>query len=454
MYARDTIAALSTAGGSAAVAVVRISGPDAASIAARVFRSARSVPPEQWQSHRMYRGRFVDRDDRTLDHGLAVLMRTPHSYTGEDVLELHGHGGGAVVRTLLAAVLAAGARAAERGEFTSRAFLNGKLDLAQAEAVADLIAAPTDRAARAAAEQLGGSLSRVVERLRERLVGIAAHLEASIDFSEEDIGELDRGELAKEARAIAAELRALAATHARGRVLREGLHVALVGKPNVGKSSLLNRLLGSERAIVTPTPGTTRDVIEEAVDVDGVAIVVADTAGIRSHPEEVEKIGIGRTLGRIERADVVLAVFDNSRSWEAEDDAILGAVRQKQRILLINKSDLPSRLDIRKLDGSTSIHVSALSGEGVEPLKAELVRHADLAPDGDGTLVFRERQKVALESAAEAADRGIESITSGRPADLIAVDIMIALDHLGEIVGHTSAEVVLDRIFSEFCIGK
>jgi tRNA modification GTPase len=317
-----------------------------------------------------------------------------------------------------------------------------------------LIAAPTDRAARVAAAQLGGALSRVVDELRERLIGVAAHLEASIDFSEEDIGELDRARLADECRRIVDELRALAATHARGRLLREGLHVAIVGKPNVGKSSLLNRLFGAERAIVTAVPGTTRDVIEEAIDVDGVAVVLADTAGIRSEPEEIERIGIGRTLERIEHADVVLAVLDNSRAWDAEDEAILAATRHKRCILLINKVDLESKLCIDESIRASAIRTSAVTGDGIDTLKSALVCHAELAGDHDGIMILRDRQRLALESAGVAVGHAIESFAGSLPPDVIAVDIMAALDHLGEIVGRTSVEAVLDRIFSEFCIGK
>jgi tRNA modification GTPase len=454
VYPRDTIAAIATAGGAGALAIIRVSGVDAAAVARRVFRG---TPPEGWQSHRLYAGRFADAGGRLLDRGLAVLMRGPRSYTGEDVLELHCHGGVLLARRLLGAVIGAGARAARPGEFTLRAFLNGKLDLAQAESVADLIAARTDAALQVAAEQLGGALSRVVEHWREQLIGIAARLEVAIDFSEEDVGDLDRAALENDASRALGALTDLAATYARGRILREGVRVAIVGKPNAGKSSWLNCLLGAERAIVTPVPGTTRDVIEEAIDVDGLAVVLVDTAGLRSSTEEVERIGIGRTHAQIAEADVVLVVLDHGKPWQAEDAAVLDATRQKKRILLINKADLPRHLEVPSavVDGAPVIRGSALDGSGAQQVRSEILRTADFREQECGAvIVTRERQRQALESAAAAIQRAVEALRAGYPPDVIAVDIMAALDHLGELVGRTSPEAVLDRIFSEFCIGK
>ncbi len=453
MYPRDTIAALATAVGPAAVAIVRISGADAALVARRVFRGRM---PERWESHHLYVGRFVDEHDQMVDQGLAVIMRAPRSYTGEDVIELHGHGGTIVARRLLAAVLAAGARPAERGEFTLRAFLNGKLDLAQAEAVADLVAARTDGATQVALDHLAGSLSRTVEALRERLVGIAAQLEVAIDFSEEDVGMLDRAALAKEVAAITAELRRLAASHARGRLLREGLRVVIVGKPNVGKSSLLNHLLGAERAIVTPHPGTTRDVIEESLDLGGLAVSLTDTAGLRSGAEEVESIGIERAREQIRIADVAVVVFDQADRLSAEDAEVLNATRYKDRIFVINKIDLPSKSELPPAEDCFAVvRLCAKTGEGVPGLGAEIVRFAGLqTADGSGVIVTRERQRTAIDAAATAAEHAADSLCSGLPPEIVGVDIAMALDHLGEIVGRTSPEAVLDRVFSEFCIGK
>lgn len=454
MYSRETIAAIATAVGRGAVAVVRVSGVEAVSVANRIVRG---VPPGRWRPRRLNVARFVDAEERVLDEGLAVLMPAPHSYTGEDVVEIHCHGGVVVARAVLGAAIAAGARPAERGEFTLRAFLNGKLDLAQAEAVADLIAAPSDAALDVAVAQLGGALTRALEIPREQLVGIAAHLEVAIDFSEEDVGKFDGAELAEQAERIAAELRRLAATYSRGRVLREGLRVAIVGKPNVGKSSLLNRLLGIDRAIVTPIPGTTRDVIEETMNIDGLAVVLADTAGLRAANDEVELIGIERTAGAVGAADLLIVMFDGAREWTDEDEEVLNATRHNNRIMLINKVDLELSLKIPALvrDRDHIISASAKTGAGIDLLKSEILRRAEFRPaDAGGFVITRERHRICLEAAATNIDQATAAFRSGIPPDVIAVDIMAALDHLGEIVGRTSPEAVLDRIFSEFCIGK
>jgi tRNA modification GTPase len=455
VYTRDTIAAVATPTGVGAVAIIRVSGPAAAEVAARVFRGH---PPQRWRSHRLYLGRFVDAAERDLDRGLAVIMRAPHSYTGEDVVELHCHGGTLVARRILGAALDAGARAARAGEFTARALLNGKLDLAQAESVADVIGAPTDAALRVAVDQLGGALSQRIAALRERLIDVKARLEVAIDFSEEDVDELDRGALAGKAAAIERELRALAATYAHGRVLREGLRVAIVGKPNVGKSSLMNRLLQSDRAIVTPIPGTTRDTLEEMIELEGMPIVLIDTAGIRHATGEVERIGIERTRRQIANADVVIVMLDSSRPLACEDREVLDATRHKERIILINKTDLPARLTVANLGDellSASLRCSLMDGRGLDSLTGKIVANGlrETAPSG-GVTVLRERQRNALEFAATAIRRAAQSLRNGQPAEIVAVDVMGGLDHLGDVVGAATVEDVLDRIFSEFCIGK
>ncbi len=452
MYARDTIAALATGAGPAAVAVVRISGADAEAIARRVFR-ARGA--EGWITRKLYVGDVIDSSARLVDRALLAIMRRPASYTGEDVVEIHCHGGVAVARRVLAVVLEGGARAAERGEFTSRAFLNGKLDLVQAESVSDLIAARTDAAARNALQQLDGSLSRAVGAIRERLVALAARVEVAIDFSDEDVAPLDVDALADDGAEIVAELRALADTHARGRLLRDGVRVAIVGRPNVGKSSLLNRLLGVERAIVTEIPGTTRDVIEEAIDIGGVAITLSDTAGLRSSGDPVEAIGIERTRREMETADLLLAVFDGSARWTEEDERVLDAARDRLRLIVLNKDDRPPSREIPAEVRRRAVAVSALTGRGFDKLRYEMLEAIGIrSMEGAGPVITRERHEAALRSAAEAAERAIGAVSAGLSPDVVAVDIMTALDHLGEIVGSTSPEDVLDRIFREFCIGK
>ncbi|MGH7898259.1 MAG: tRNA modification GTPase [Candidatus Binatia bacterium] len=309
---------------------------------------------------------------------------------------------------------------------------------------------------RVAAEQLDGALSRVVEGMRNDLVGIAAHLEVAIDFSEEDVGELDRGALGAAAVAVATKLRELSRSYARGRILRDGFRVAITGKPNAGKSSLLNRLLDADRAIVTEVPGTTRDVLEESIDFDGMPVVLSDTAGIRPTSDQVEMFGIERTRRELERADLAILVLDASRPWEEDDQLALDALRQKTCILLLNKTDLAIVLTLpRSLsDGFTIVPASMKLGSGIDELKQAIVRLAGATTADGAVTVTRERQKHALDSAADGIATAVDSLARGQPPDLVAVDIMRALDHLGEIVGTTSCEDVLDRIFREFCVGK
>ena len=455
MYRKDTIAAIATPGGTGGVAIIRVSGPDATAIAKQV------VPmfAADAESHRLYASTIVDRESRPIDRGLCVLMRAPKSYTGEDVVEIHCHGGALLARTVLASTLARGARAAQAGEFTLRAFLNGKLDLAQAESVADAVAARTPAALRVASAHLHGALSRRVETFRDELVGVAARLEVHIDFTEEDVGELEVEGLAEEVARVRAEIRELAATFERGRRLREGARVAIVGKPNVGKSSLLNRLLGSDRSIVTAIPGTTRDTIEEEIDLGGAPVVFIDTAGVRDSDDEVERLGIERTRRVIGECDHAVVVLDGSAALTREDRDALDATRQQSRIILINKIDLPATCDERELreaaGGSLCVKGSMLTGAGIGELCDVLSARLGQDPATNASLsITRVRQFEALSSSAESLDHALQSLRDHQPPDIVAVDVMAALDHLREIVGATSPEAVLDRIFSEFCIGK
>lgn len=457
MYPRDTIAAIATPPGSGGVGIVRVSGPEAEAILRRLCPKVPAAP----ESHRLYPSTVVDLSGRFLDRGLVVLMRGPRSFTGEDVAEFHCHGGALLLRTVLAAALVAGARGARPGEFTLRAFLNGKLDLAQAEAVADLIAARTDEAIRVASGQLQGVLSREVGDLRDEILRVAAELEVHIDFAEEDIGSLDRQSLTSRVQAAAERAAALARSFSWGRRLREGAKVALVGKPNVGKSSLLNRLLGTDRAIVTEVPGTTRDAIEEAADFCGIPVVLVDTAGLRESHEEVERLGMERTRRAIAEAELVLLVIDGSGRLDDEDRAAFDAARYKSRLLVVNKVDLPLRTEVSALLGEADrppVFVSALTGEGLDALRrrvaAELAGEREPRRAGSEVIVTRERHYEALCAAQRCLEEAARALEQGLPPDIVAVDVMGALDHLGEIAGRTCPEAVLDRIFSEFCIGK
>ncbi len=452
MYARETIAAIATAPGVGGIAIVRVSGDEARRIGDVVFRGFPSKP----ESHHLYAGRFVGADGVPIDRGLAALMLAPRSYTGEDVLELHCHGGPVVARAILAATLAAGARSARPGELTLRAFLNGKLDLAQAEAVADVIGAKTDSAARLAGAQLDGELSRTIEEHRQALIGVAAALEAAIDFADEDDVDFDAGAIARTLRSERDDLRRLAATFRAGRVLREGARVVFAGEPNVGKSSLVNRLLGTERIIVTPAPGTTRDTIEETTDVGGLPLVLIDTAGLREADDLAERFGIERSRSAIADADLVVWVVDRSLDGKRTKGSSFDASQQRS-IVALNKADLPAQVstaDIRERFRGRVVETSATTDGGVDALVQAIT--AELGSGaGEGTiLITRERHFAALERTAASLDLALDAIAASHPPEVIAVDVTAALGELGEIVGLSTSEEILDRVFREFCIGK
>lgn len=450
MYRRDTIAAIATAPGPGGIGIIRVSGPDAARVADQVFarRAAGS-----WGSHRLYHGRIVDDAGRALDDALAVLMRAPRSYTGEDVLELHCHGSPLLLQRVLSLVLQRGARPAEAGEFTKRAFLNGKLDLAQAEAVAALVAARSAGAASAAAGQLFGRLSAHLDGLRERLVHAKAQLEVRLDFSEEDLA-LDDTDLARELAEIATEIARLLETYARGQVLRDGLRVAITGRPNAGKSSLLNALLGMDRAIVTPQPGTTRDVLEEPADFHGVPVLLADTAGVRESDDPIEQLGIARARAAAAGADVVVVVLDAAAALAPQ----LPLPEVPQRIVVINKIDLPCAWPAPERNALEREHaalgISATVPLGLEALRAAVVQRAGGCWTDHLPTVTSARQHAALVQTAASIEAARTALANGIPPDLIAVDVQSALEHLGTITGAVSTEDVLDAVFREFCIGK
>lgn len=475
MYEQDTIAAIATPPGQGGIAVIRVSGADA-------FTRLRAliVPPADWEtlrSHHFYLGHVLDRPGgQPLDQAGLLLMHAPRSYTGEDTLELQLHGGQHLTRRTLHTVLAQGIRLAQPGEFTKRAFLNGRLDLAQAEAVLDLIEATNDTGLRLAWEDLSGGLSRTCTDMRDRLVSQTAHLEAFLDFPEDDIPERGRAEIRSGLARIRTEAEALAATFAQGKVFRDGVKAAIVGKPNVGKSSLLNLLTGTERAIVTPQPGTTRDVIEETVLVDGIPLVVWDTAGIRRTDDEIERIGIDRSLRGVEQAEIVLAVFDLSRPFDADDRLICESIDHRPAILIGNKTDLPRRFGVNLLadvaDASAPVCISARDATGIDTLgrriRAQVLGDADPSADANGILhahpgstntqntvfITKIRHHGALTNAAASLYAAEQALERDVPLDLVAVELRTALDHIGEITGHVSNEDILDRVFQDFCIGK
>lgn len=446
MYEPDTIAAIATPPGPGGVGIIRVSGPAAAALADQVARRRR---PGAWSSHRLCRATLCAADGQRLDDGLAVLMRAPHSYTGEDVLELHAHGSPVVLEQLLAALLALGARPARAGEFTQRAFLNGKLDLAQAEAVRALVEARTADGASHAAAQLFGGLSAQCAALRERLVRARAHCEVQLDFGDEGLGDDDA--LDAELCAAEAAVGTLLAGAARGALLRRGLRVVLIGRPNAGKSSLLNALCGEARAIVTPIPGTTRDAIEASADFDGVPVVLVDTAGLREATDEVEQLGVARAEAAAATADVVLVVLDTTRPVATQRD-LLG----EDRLLALNKSDCPSvwsAADYAAL-GDQAVAISATTPSGLDALRAAVLRRAGVQWGDNLPAPLGLRQTEALQRTARSLADARAALAARLPAELIAVDVQAALDHLGAVTGAVSNEEVLDAVFREFCIGK
>ncbi len=454
----DTIAAISTPLGTGGIGIVRVSGPDAEAIARRVFRPDR--PFEAIVSHHLYHGDLIDLETGSaIDEVLAVLMRGPHSYTGQDIMEIHCHGGPAIVQMILVQTLRAGARPARAGEFTERAYLNGRLDLIQAEAVMDMIQARSERGLKQALSNLKGRLSREVQALRTLTLDLLALLEAAIDFPEEDTA-LTRNELTDRIDRIAEHIDALIATYREGKLCKDGMEVVIAGKTNVGKSSLLNRLLGEERAIVTPMAGTTRDFIAEAITVLGIVVRLTDTAGVREASDVIERKGIEKVWERIDRADAILLVLDGSAPVGDEDRDIMEKIAGHRIIVALNKSDLPAGVQeetIREfLPDADVIRISAKTGDGIDRLKACLHQAAATltTDDPDHPVISNLRHREALERARALLTAAHAHIREGVPPELAAVDLRDAFEALGELIGETTAEDVLERIFSTFCIGK
>lgn len=459
MIPADTIAAIATPVGHGGLAVVRVSGPQALAIVDACFepvgRSSRK--PSFAATHTLHYGRIIS-DGKPVDEVMVAVMRAPRSFTREDVVEITSHGGLLPGRLVLAALLRAGARTAEPGEFTRRAFLNGRIDLTQAEAVADVIHARTERALAAATEQLGGALSRRVAQARADLLNALAHIEAHIDFPDEDIAPDTRDGLVTRLQASLDVLNALLATANEGRILRQGIRAVIVGKPNAGKSSLLNALLGQARAIVSTIPGTTRDTIEETANIRGIPVVFIDTAGIRTAQDQVEEQGIQRTRDAVRNAELVLSVVDQSSVLPGENQEFQIEIPPAARaITVLNKADLPGPDADLTAFPSPQVRVSCLTGQGMETLK-DTIR--DVVWSGQGLEMssahasINARHQHALTRAHTATLRTIEAIGNEISLELVAMDLRIALSALGEITGQTTTEDLLDRIFSQFCIGK
>lgn len=457
----DTIAAVATGAGVSAIGVLRVSGPAAIAAAEAVFRPRDGRPLSAHAPRALVRGSLLGPDGETVDDCLAVFFPAPHSYTGEDSAEFHCHGSPIVLRLGLQALFAQGARQAGPGEFTRQAFLNGKLDLTEAEAVMDLIDAESAAAAKNALSQLGGSLRRMVEGVRDSLVDIASRFYAVVDYPDEDIEDIHPEEIEAALRTADGTLTRLLGSFQRGQVLRSGVPAAILGRPNAGKSSLLNALLGYDRAIVTDIPGTTRDTVEEKCCLGGVLLRLIDTAGLRETEDAVERLGTERSRRAAEDAGLVLALVDGSRPFTPEDAAILRLAAGKERwLLLLTKADLPQKAvlpELASLPGTAPaavLSVSTRTGEGIPALEAAV---AALFPQGEaetGSLLTNPRQADAVGRALDAVRRAEESLSLGMTPDVILTDAEEALSALGELTGATAREEIVSAIFSRFCVGK
>lgn len=451
----DTISAVSTPPGEAGIGIVRLSGPRALEIADALFVSARGRRPSKTRTHRLLYGHVVDpASGEPVDEVLLAVMRAPETYTREDVVEINCHGGMVPLRRVLELTLDSGARLAGPGEFTRRAFLNGRIDLSQAEAALDLIRARTVQAERLALGQLRGALSGRVGALRERLIEVCAHLEAWIDFPEEEIEPAAADGIIARTSEVMEEVSAMSRSYQQGRLYRDGLRAVIAGRPNVGKSSLLNALLERDRAIVTEMPGTTRDVIEECVNIKGLPLVVIDTAGIRQTRDMAEEEGVRRSLMAIEEADLVLAVLDASEPPGEGDSELLLRLDGVNAVLVLNKCDLPEA-PLELPAGFPAFRASARTGEGIEALKEGIFERFQAgAGGGEALMVTNLRHKLALDAAHLSLGAAQSALERSEPLEIAALEMREALGHLGAIVGEVSTDDILDRIFSEFCIGK
>lgn len=457
----DTISAIATAVGEGGVGIVRLSGEEALAIAGRIFLPRNQKIVSEIPSHRVTYGQIIDPESgATIDEGLLLTMWAPYSYTREDIAELHCHGGATVMKSILAATLRQGARLAEPGEFTKRAFLNGRLDLSQAQAVIDVIRSKTDASLRMAVGHLGGRFSEKIHEYRHGILEMIAHLEAAIDFPEDDIDEIATDEVREKVSFLQEQIMKLLKTAQTGRILREGLETAIIGKPNVGKSSLLNALLNENRAIVTDIPGTTRDVIEEYVNIGGVPLKIIDTAGIRETEDAVEQLGVEKARAYMERADLVLLLLDGSENLTDEDDEILRLAQGRKGIVLCNKSDLPSKLDItsiaKRLPEYEILEISTVTSAGLAALEKTIIAmvyQGEIRQD-ESAFVNNARQAEILRQTVCHLEEVLSTIERGMSPDFIVIDLRAAWDKLGEITGDTVGMDIIEQIFSQFCIGK
>ncbi|MGO1356629.1 MAG: tRNA uridine-5-carboxymethylaminomethyl(34) synthesis GTPase MnmE, partial [Alkalibacterium gilvum] len=456
----DTIAAISTPPGEGGIGIVRISGDEALEIADRVYKAGKKQLAEQ-KTHTIHYGHVVNPKTKTqIDEVMVTIMRAPKTYTREDVVEINTHGGIVSVNKVLETVLHNGARLAEPGEFTKRAFLNGRIDLSQAEAVMDVIRAKTDKAMHMAVTQLDGNLSRLITNLRQEVLDTLAQVEVNIDYPEyDDVEEMTSKLLVEKAKDVKGQVEALLETAGQGKILREGLATAIIGRPNVGKSSLLNVLLKEEKAIVTEVAGTTRDVIEEYVSVKGVPLRLIDTAGIRETEDIVERIGVERSRKALTDADLVLLVFNQSEALTEEDRKLLEATEGHNRIIILNKMDLENKLDLEELhtiiESDNIVQTSIITEAGLTELEGKIAElfFAGNTGEKDATYVSNIRHIALLNETIDAFNDVIEGIEMGMPVDLVQIDMTRAWDLLGEITGDSVQDELITQLFSQFCLG-
>ena len=457
----DTIAAISTPPGEGGIGIVRLSGDEALEIAEKVYRQGNKRLSDQ-PSHTIHYGNlFNPKTDEKIDEVMVTIMKAPKTYTREDIVEINTHGGVLVTNKVLQTVLAAGARLAEPGEFTKRAFLNGRIDLSQAEAVMDVIRAKTDSAMHNAISQLDGNLSNLISNIRQEILNTLAQVEVNIDYPEyDDVEEMTSKLMQEKAAEVKKQVEGILETAQQGKILRDGLATAIIGRPNVGKSSLLNAFARSEKAIVTDIAGTTRDVIEEFVNVKGVPLKLIDTAGIRETEDVVEAIGVTRSKKAIEEAELVLLVFDQSQKLTDEDFEMMDLTENKERIIILNKMDLVQELNVDKLlekvDPKSVISVSVATNTGINDVEQAIV---DLFFQGktgekDATYISNIRHISLLEQAVDALQEVINGIEFGMPVDLVQIDLTRAWDALGEVTGESVQDELITQLFSQFCLGK
>ncbi|TVX99962.1 tRNA uridine-5-carboxymethylaminomethyl(34) synthesis GTPase MnmE [Cohnella terricola] len=455
----DTIAAIATALGEGSIAVVRVSGPNSVDTVAKLFRSKQNL--RDADSHTVHYGWIVDpRTEQVLDEVLVTVMKGPRSFTAEDVVEISTHGGIVAVKSVLELVLRHGARLAEPGEFTKRAFLNGRIDLAQAEAVIDLIRSKSDRAFQVARRQAGGSVSKQIVPLRQQLIELIAHVEVNIDYPEHDVEDVTADFIRSNCGTVLKEVNELLRKSNEGKILREGIVTVIVGRPNAGKSSLLNALARDNKAIVTDIPGTTRDIIEESVSISGIPLRLLDTAGIRETTDKVEQIGVERSHGALNEADLILLVLNRHEPLHDDERKLLTQLKDRSTIVVVNKIDLPGQLDLEEIERDYPkeriVFLSAKEEEGIDELERAVsaMFFSGAVESGDITYVSNARHIALLHQTKQSLEDAIQATYDGVPIDLIQIDISSSWESLGQILGDAAGDSLLDQIFSQFCLGK